>query len=209
MAYTTPWSVSAPVTGDAANQLWQFIQNLRQDMQDRLVDKFFQNMTDDPLKFSTAFLGKVGYGDEEFVLNAGSLIQDQGSAPGSFSSNNYQAAIPTNASGYTGLIPVTGFPLGRSLTRVRLLLSIGSGAVTAYLYKTQLNFSGPSVTSTLLWTSAATSGTGIKLIDSGVGAPFPITYADTSPFESLYIKFTQTGSSYFLGGSISHSANSF
>lgn len=156
MAYTNAWTVAAPVSGDAANQIWQFIQNVRQDMQDRLVGKFFQNMTDDPLKFSTAYLNKINYGD---------VVWLQGY-------NN--AAVGKNY--------LQGFPMGRIITRVRVLVNQGaSDTFRAVLAIKNIAIGTPGSSDTTIWTSSTTSvGSGYKLIDSGVGAPFPYTVPITT-----------------------------
>lgn len=210
MAYTNPWTVNTPVPAQPANQLAAYIQQVRQDLQDRLVQQFWVNMTDDPLVFKPEFLAKVNVGPQEFTIppfalqNTGQTSNPSNAYPVlSFAGGIAQALIPTG----TFYIPLSGFPLGRRITNLRFICN-GAVAlsVTITLSSISMNLSTGVQTITQLWTgSTGVVGAGTYVINSGnvtIDVAAPVGNPATS-VPSLFLTVASAlGDSNFRGGSI-------
>lgn len=212
MAYRNIWSDTIPTNASAANIIGDLIRAVREDMHDRLLDKFFANMTADPIQFSMAFLNKVGYGQETFIV-PGSALQVPSVATDLVDHSRTGVSTLLHRVGTTIVtVPFVGFPVGRKITRVRMLVHHGDNDVITdcILQQNTLNFGTgtPTVTTIHTFTQQITSGH--KSMDSGALA---LTIPDTSPYYSFGLRFTiqnpTLGPWTFNGAMIEHEANSF
>lgn len=213
MAYRNLWSDTIPTNASAANIIGDLIRAVREDMHDRLLDKFFANMTADPIQFSMAFLNKVGYGQETFIVPGSAL---QVPSNGNLALNVTMTGVSTIIHEVAGIIvahvPFIGFPVGRKITRVRALIQHGDFDVITdcILQQSTLNFATSTITTTTAHTFTQQITNGVKSMDSGA---LSLNIPDTSPYYSFGLRFTiqnpTAGPWTFYGAMIEHEANSF